>query len=124
MSSESIDNSPENPFADWDLDEIQQSYVSENNRGIKTLRLVIDNISCAACTWLIEKYLGNLPGVVHVVINGTTHRGEVSWQPQSVRLSQILMALRKIGYDPRPINSSSDLSPSANERRNLSTVVG
>jgi Cu2+-exporting ATPase len=121
---DSIENSSDNPFADWDLDEIQQSYVSETNQGIKTLRLAIDNISCAACTWLIEKHLGKLPGVVRVAINGTTHRGELSWQPQSIHLSQILMALRQIGYDPRPINSSSDLSPSVNERRDLLLRLG
>ena len=124
MSSDSIVNGAENPFADWDLDEIQQSYISVNSEGIKTLRLVVDNISCAACTWLIEKHLGNLQGVVRVAINGTTHRGEVSWQPQSIHLSQILMALRQIGYDPRPINSSSDLSPSVTERRNLLLRLG
>ena len=114
----------ENPYADWDLIEIQSDYISPTDHGLQSIRLYIGNITCAACTWLIEQHLGKLPGIDRVAINGTTRRGEITWMAESISLSEILRAIKQIGYEPSPITHDSDLSATTDESRQLLLRLG
>jgi Cu2+-exporting ATPase len=120
----SASEAEENPYANWDLSEIQQDYISETGQGLLSIRLYIGNMTCAACTWLIEKHLGKLPGIDRIAVNGTTRRGEIIWTPETISLSEILQAIKQIGYDPSPINHESSLSPATNESRKLLLRLG
>ena len=113
-----------NPYADWDLKEIQSDYISDGGQGLQSIRLYIGNITCAACTWLIEQHLGKLPGIDRVAINGTTRRGEITWMPESISLSEILRAIKQIGYEPSPITHYSSLSATTDESRQLLLRLG
>ncbi|PIE43344.1 MAG: copper-translocating P-type ATPase [Gammaproteobacteria bacterium] len=62
----------------------------------------IDGITCAACIWLIEKYIGNLPGVESVSVNHTTQVAVIKWHSQKIKLSEILKSIHRIGYHARP----------------------
>ncbi|MDC1210398.1 heavy metal translocating P-type ATPase [Porticoccaceae bacterium] len=127
-SSQIVENSYSeaqgNPYADWDLEEIQSEYVSHTDQGQLSIRLYIGNITCAACTWLIEQHVGKLPGIDRIAINGTTRRGEIIWTPETLSLSQILRAIKQIGYDASPINQHSTQSPATNESRKLLLRLG
>ena len=113
-----------NPYLDWDIPEIQNEFVSANDQGLLSIRLFIDNITCAACTWLIEKHLGRLAGVESVNVNGTTMRAEVVWHPEQVKLSAILNAISQIGYSASPINDSSDIPDIRDQSRKLLLRLG
>jgi Cu2+-exporting ATPase len=113
-----------NPYADWDLKEIQSDYISYVDQGLQSIRLYIGNITCAACTWLIEQHLGKLPGIDRIAINGTTRRGEITWMPETISLSDILRAIKQIGYEPSPITHDSSLSATADESRQLLLRLG
>ena len=113
-----------NPYADWDLKEIQSDYISDGGQGLQSIRLYIGNITCAACTWLIEQHLGKLPGIDRIAINGTTRRGEITWMPETISLSDILRAIKQIGYEPSPITHDSSLSATADESRQLLLRLG
>ena len=113
-----------NPYADWDLKEIQSDYISYGGQGLQSIRLYIGNITCAACTWLIEQHLGKLPGIDRIAINGTTRRGEITWMPETISLSDILRAIKQIGYEPSPITHDSSLSATADESRQLLLRLG
>jgi len=127
-SSQIVENSYSeaqgNLYADWDLEEIQSEYVSHTDQGQLSIRLYIGNITCAACTWLIEQHLGKLPGIDRIAINGTTRCGEIIWTPETLSLSQILRAIKQIGYDASPINQHSTQSPATNESRKLLLRLG
>ena len=114
----------ENPYADWDLKEIQSDYISDGDQGLHSIRLYIGNITCAACTWLIEQHLGKRSGIDRVAINGTTRRGEITWMPESISLSEILRAIKQIGYEPSPITHDSNLSTTTDESRQLLLRLG
>ena len=114
----------ENPYADWDLIDIQSDYISHTDQGLQSIRLYIGNITCAACTWLIEQHLGKLPGIDRVAINGTTRRGEITWMAESISLSEILRAIKQIGYEPSPIDHDSNLSATTDESRQLLLRLG
>ncbi|HAA46661.1 MAG: ATPase P [Halomonas sp. 54_146] len=64
--------------------------------------LAIEGITCAACAWLIEHRLNALPGITSSAVNLTHHRLRVSWDPQQLKLSQLLAELTAIGYDAQP----------------------
>jgi Cu2+-exporting ATPase len=113
-----------NPYLDWDIAEIQNEFVTDNGQGLRSIRLFIGNITCAACTWLIEKHLYRLTGVELVNVNGTTSRAEVIWHPQQTKLSAILNAISQIGYSASPINDSSDIPDIKDQSRKLLLRLG
>ena len=63
---------------------------------------LIEDIRCAACVWLIERRLARLPGVQAVAMNAATERLQVSWNRSRCKPSDILIALREIGYTATP----------------------
>lgn len=91
-------------LAVWDLAELADEYLQHNEDGTVSANLAVDGITCAACNWLIEKHLGELPGVLAVAVNGTTHRAQLRWQPAQAAFSTLLAALRAIGYQATPLS--------------------
>ena len=63
---------------------------------------LIEDIRCAACVWLIERRLARLPGVQAVAMNAATERLQISWNRSRCKPSDILIALREIGYAAYP----------------------
>jgi Cu2+-exporting ATPase len=124
QASQDISIDKSNPYLDWDIPEIQNEFVTDNGGGLLSIRLFIDNITCAACTWLIEKHLCRLAGVESVNVNGTTSRAEVIWHPQQTKLSAILNAISQIGYSASPINDSSDIPDIKDQSRKLLLRLG
>jgi len=74
------------------------------------IEFIATNIRCAACIWLIEKYLAKLEGVLYVRVNYATHKVKVRWNKDRISLVEILNGIAGIGYIPVPLSmvSSSD----------------
>ncbi|MCS7149610.1 MAG: heavy metal translocating P-type ATPase [Caldimicrobium sp.] len=66
------------------------------------LKLGISGLRCAACVWLIEKFLRKKKGIKRVNINFATHRATISFNPQEISLKEILSAITSLGYLPLP----------------------
>lgn len=82
---------------------LQAQFVhSDGDEGNVKATLAIEGITCAACAWLIEHRLNALPGITSSAVNLTHHRLRVSWNPQQLKLSQLLAELAAIGYDAQP----------------------
>lgn len=116
-------------FSDWDIPALQNDYVSLDTQGpaqqvVRRIRVHIGNISCAACVWLIEKQLEKLSGIEQVLINGTTHCGEIAWNPERLKLSTILGAMADIGYLVTPINNQSQLPDLSSQNRKMLLRLG
>ncbi|WP_167759854.1 heavy metal translocating P-type ATPase [Massilia horti] len=62
----------------------------------------VEGIRCAACVWLIERRLAQLPGVLEATLNVATERLHARWTPGACKPSSILRALRAIGYAAYP----------------------
>ena len=62
----------------------------------------VEGIRCAACVWLIERRVNALPGVLESLLNVSTERLQVRWDPAICKVSDILRALRAIGYTAYP----------------------
>lgn len=90
----------------YDLPEIQQSFVRTEPENIREAALILENIVCAACVWLNERHLSQLPGVLSVDINYATRRARVRWDSTQLKLSDILRAIQEIGYVAHPFDAS------------------
>ncbi len=88
-------------WAIYDLPEVQSEFVIPLAGQLKQANLLLEGITCAACSWLIETHLKKNPAVKSVTVNLTTHRCAVIWEEQAP-LSEIFSALHAIGYLPRP----------------------
>lgn len=89
----------------FDRPEIQQDFVVQAGADLEAM-LLLDNIRCPACLWLNERHLRSLPGVTDVHIDDTTQRARVRWNPQRIRLSEILRAITDIGYIAHPYDAT------------------
>jgi len=90
------------PTAVYDDPEAQSQFVAARGEHERVATLILDRIRCAACLWLNEQWLRRLPGVLAADINYATQRAQVAWDERRVRLSEILDAVRAIGYDAYP----------------------
>ncbi|XQU70342.1 hypothetical protein OJJOAM_003073 [Cupriavidus sp. H18C1] len=81
------------------------------------ITLAPENIRCAACAWLIEQKLAQLPGVETAVANLATRRVLVRWRGRALTVAALLGALADIGYTAWPFEfSAADRQDSAARR--------
>jgi Cu2+-exporting ATPase len=87
----------------YDIDEVQSEFVADLGQ-VRSIHLLVEGIHCAACTWLIERSLNALPGVVEVKVNLANRRVHVRWDNTSIKLSQIIQRMGGIGYAAVPFD--------------------
>ncbi|MEG3637750.1 heavy metal translocating P-type ATPase [Magnetococcus sp. PR-3] len=91
----------------FDDAEYQKRYVRELEDGNQEIHLLLEGIHCAACVWLNEKVLANLPGVIEARVNFSTHRALLKWNRDALPLSEVIDAVRRIGYKAEPYDPES-----------------
>jgi Cu2+-exporting ATPase len=79
----------------------------------------VEGIRCAACVWLIERRVAALPGVADALLNVATERLRVRWDPALCRASDVLAALRAIGYTAQPYDAARHAARLDRERKTL-----
>jgi len=88
-------------LAHYDLEKIQEEFVKQDDK-LSEITLTVEGITCAACAWLIEKQLRQLPGLQFINVNTTLHRVVIRWHQETLKLSRILTEIRKVGYKAYP----------------------
>jgi Cu2+-exporting ATPase len=94
-------------LAVYDHPDIQKSFVIDAGEHIREAVLILEGITCAACIWLNERHLLQLPGVRTVNVNYATHRARISWDEREIQLSKILSEIQLLGYHAHPYNAHS-----------------
>ncbi|TKA90932.1 heavy metal translocating P-type ATPase [Halopseudomonas bauzanensis] len=106
-----------------DRSDVQQRYVrSEGDR--QQIELLIEGISCAACGWLIEKRLVQMPGVLEATLNLGNNRLNLSWSAADTRLSALLGEIKRIGYAAHPYEPDKASEQIARENRQYLRRLG
>ncbi|MCT7912056.1 heavy metal translocating P-type ATPase [Arcobacter lacus] len=82
------------------------NYVTKTKEGFNQIDLIIEGIHCAACVWLNEKILYDTKGIVEANINFTTNKARITWDDDILKLSQIILKIRSIGYNAYAYDSS------------------
>ncbi|ABO23856.1 heavy metal translocating P-type ATPase metal-binding domain-containing protein [Shewanella loihica] len=112
-----------NAFSAFDLKEVQQDFVHQDvhkDKQSASTSLTIDGITCAACAWLIEHKLQHLDGINKIAVNTTTERAQVSWNPEKLKLSEILAQISRIGYQAAPYQvDDEEIQSKKNSRKFL-----
>lgn len=101
----------------YDNPQIQQSFVLDSGEHIKQAVLILEGITCAACVWLNERHLMQLPGVKNVQVNYANHRARVSWDEREITLSKILAEIQLLGYNAHPYSAQSASALREKQRR-------
>lgn len=101
----------------YDSDKLQQSFVRHEDGEVREATLMLEGITCAACVWLNEQHVRQLPGVLSVDINYSSHRARVRWDNSQLQLSRILQAVAEIGYRAHPYDSARQETLQQQERK-------
>ncbi|MEE4300740.1 MAG: heavy metal translocating P-type ATPase metal-binding domain-containing protein, partial [Pseudomonadales bacterium] len=104
---------------DWSAPAIAERFVRSEN-GVDRAEIAVDGMRCAACSWLLENGLGELPGVREVHVELTAGRADVRWDPQDADLGRVLARIRELGFDCAPAHAGAeDRLLEAQRRRSL-----
>ncbi len=106
-------------FAAFDGGGVYQAYVRRLDSGLSETHLIVDGIHCASCVQSIEQGLQQA-GATDVQLNYGNHRAAVRWDDGQVRLSGLLRALNRLGYEGRPYDPQTQ---EALHRRNLRSAA-
>jgi len=101
----------------FDHPDFQQSFVRPLAGDEREADLILEGITCAACVWLNERHLMQVPGVSAVQVNYATRRARIRWHHEEVQLSSILAAVAAIGYRAHPYDPLRSEEIAQRERR-------
>lgn len=110
---------PQGVSAEWatyDEPELLQAFTSADAAGRRVL-LMVDGMTCAACSWLIGRSLQKIEGVRHTSVNTATGRAEIVWDATRVKLSRIMEVIAGLGYKPQIVAADAADARVRDERR-------
>ncbi len=99
-------NLVDDDISKFDTKSFMKNYVHTTKEGFNEVDLIIEGIHCAACVWLNEKILHDTVGLVDANINFTTNKAKVIWDGDELKLSDIILRIRAIGYNAYAYDSS------------------
>lgn len=89
--------SEKNPFVYLDHPEFQhESFSRQKDTSVLSISLV--GLTCAACVWLIEKYLVSQLEVLKVDISQVSQRATIEFDEQITKASDVMAAISALGY--------------------------
>jgi Cu2+-exporting ATPase len=96
---------------------LEAAYVSTAGEHAREAHLILEDVECAACAWLIERTLARAPGVLEVDVNFSTHRARVRWDTRVTDLGAVMEAVGSVGYRTQPYDPARREVLLAAERR-------
>jgi Cu2+-exporting ATPase len=103
-------------FSEYDHESFQEEQVRLEN-GIANIEFYLEGVHCAACVWLVEKLPQVLAGVKEARLDLGRRRVWLRWDPQQVSLSEIAIALDRLGYPPYPLRGREEREQRKQESR-------
>ena len=121
------DNGSMDDAAVFDDPELTADFVTPvrgEGESLHAARLLLSGVSCAACTWLIERALQRLDGVARASVNLAHQRLDVCYDSDQVALSQLVFKVRQLGYKVRPYRDSTRRTEVHNAQREALRRLG
>ena len=103
----------------FDHFEVQRDFVLQLPDDSLQAQLLIEGIHCPACIWLIEHTLKKMGGVLDAEVNYTKHRLKLNWNPDMLKLSDIIRQIGRIGYRALPFEEDEELKRAKEQRQDL-----
>lgn len=70
--------------------------------GLCSVRLAVDGLHCAACTWLIERMQPTIPGLQSAQVRMSDQTIELIYDPKRIQPVNVAKKLAKLGYSLSP----------------------
>jgi len=86
----------------YDHPDVLSDVAQLQKNGLHTIALVIEGITCAACTWLIEKQLMQFEGVEQANLNLSQHRLQITWDQNKTPISKLISRIYALGFKAQP----------------------
>jgi P-type Cu2+ transporter len=93
-------------LAAYDNAVVQEALVESLGGNLKSTSLLLADMTCPACVWLIESRLSRIPGVMSISVNYSSQRAQLQWDESETHLSEILSCIATLGYKARPFDVS------------------
>jgi Cu2+-exporting ATPase len=100
-------------------DDILTGHVSTLADGLLEISFVVEGVRCATCVWLLERMLGDEPGVDSIRVNYGTHRARVKFEAEIISAAQIFTIVSRLGYLPHPFTLNAAQNAAIREQRSL-----
>ncbi len=110
-------------FLAFDKPAIYRQFVHQRN-GQASITLLVEDIHCAACVWLLERYLMRLPGMRQVIVSLNEQTVMLHWHSDQVLLSLICRTMAQIGYPPEPYRADQWAAQQQREHRQALQRLG
>ncbi|MDR2905139.1 MAG: heavy metal translocating P-type ATPase [Helicobacteraceae bacterium] len=83
----------------FDSDAFAKRFIARKENNLCEMSLALEGVHCAACVWLIERVVNKLDGAIETDINFTTNKAKILFDENVLKPSEIVSAIRSIGYD-------------------------
>ena len=97
----------ETDFSAWDRAALRRMHVREHAPDRAEVVLLVENLRCSACAWLIERALSGIHGVREVGVNAAAKRVRLVFDPRATPLSALMHLLARLGYAPLPLDAAA-----------------
>jgi Cu2+-exporting ATPase len=114
---------PDDAWSVCDRPEVERRLARSVGTGRKELRYRVDGVNCAACAWLIDRGLSVCDGVEEVSVDPVSREVLVRFDPERVRVSEILDATERYGFVPRLGSGADDQSDRRATRAELKRLA-
>ena len=114
---------PDLPWKPFDRPEMLEAVSAPAGEGLRSCTLLVEGVRCAACGWLIERSLEQVPGVREIRVNPASSRARLVWDPAQLPLSGALGVFSRLGYRPHP-GGAGAAEAAQRERRTALRRIG
>ncbi|MCC6475891.1 heavy metal translocating P-type ATPase [bacterium] len=111
-------------FRYMDDSEFLTRYAIPKAEGRLEIRLYLEGVHCAACTWLVEKVLLEREGAAFAQLDQGRSLLDIVFDPRTTPLSKLARALDRFGYTPHPLIENSAARIQKKESRALLMRMG
>lgn len=111
-------------LAVYDQPGLKESYVSDLPDGRQEVRLLIEDINCAACVWLLEKVLAGHEGVERADISLSSRQARIIWKTGATSLGELLALVNRTGYRARPWSLEAQQASHKREEKRMLIGLG
>ncbi|MDX1625178.1 MAG: heavy metal translocating P-type ATPase [Wenzhouxiangellaceae bacterium] len=106
-------------FEAWDRDAVLDWHGRDAGDGRLDVTLVLENVHCAACAWLVRRFLTDHAGVADARLDIADGRLRLVFEPHRAPLSRLAAGLAGLGYPPHLDAPGADAERDRNERRRM-----
>lgn len=108
---------------------VAAQYLERDPSGRAHGSMALDGVGCAACAWVLEHGLAELPGLRQINVDLASGRLSATWDAhddeEAARgLTRLLAGINALGFDAVPAQPAHELALHEQQRRRSLTAIG